>query len=62
VEGGVGHAHARHLHRLQARDRCECTCAAHLDLDVEDPRQLLLGRELAGDGPAGARETNPMVS
>ncbi len=42
----------RDLHRLEDREGCEHAGAAHAHLDVEQPRGLLLGRELVGDRPA----------
>jgi hypothetical protein len=52
VQGGVGHRDPADRHGLQPRHRGDRAGAAHLQVDGLQDRAGLLGRELAGDGPA----------
>ena len=52
VQRGVGDRHPADEHRFEARDRCQHAGAPDLEVDVEQPGQLLLRRELVRDGPA----------
>src|SRR5690606_3682503 len=54
VQGGAGNDHAADVDGLQDGDGGEDAGAADVDLDVSDDGDLLLRRELAGDGPARA--------
>ena len=52
MQGGVGNRDAADKHRFQACNRSNSASTAHLEFDVFNDRQLFLGRELVGNGPA----------
>src|SRR5690606_25309101 len=54
VKGGALHDDTADVDGLQDGDGGEDAGAADVDLDVSDDGDLLLRRELAGDGPARA--------
>ncbi len=61
VQRGPGDRDPAHLHRLHHRHGGDRAGAPHVDQDVQDPCGLLGGRELVGQGPAGAPGLGPQA-
>lgn len=60
MQGGAGNGDSSDLYGGQACDWGGRTGAANLDFNGFDSGGLFLGRKFMGNGPTGARATNPI--